>query len=114
MHVHTVYGSNISTLLIPLTTNDDYSHHRNSATHYQLLQSVLKIGSALAERGGGWVGVTLWVTVHSSCQCQVGHSISGIVGSFQSRGAFSGRRARSIKCWVMTGCGQGHKLAKNI
>ena len=42
----------------PLTTNDDYSRHRNSAACYQLAQSVLKIGSALAERvgrGGGWV-----------------------------------------------------------
>ena len=36
----------------PLTTNDDYSCHRNSATCYQLAQSVLKIGSALAERVG--------------------------------------------------------------
>ena len=50
----------------PLTTNDDYSRHRNSAACYQLGQSILKIGSALAERvgqgrevgetgGGGWV-----------------------------------------------------------
>ena len=36
----------------PLTTNDDYSCHRNSAACYQLVQSVLKIGSALAERVG--------------------------------------------------------------
>ena len=36
----------------PLTTNDDYSHHRNLAACYQLAQSVLKIGSALAERVG--------------------------------------------------------------
>ena len=52
-------------LINPLTTNDDYSCHRNSAACYQLAQSVLKIGSALAERvgqgevggteGGGWV-----------------------------------------------------------
>ena len=54
------YGSNISTLLIPLTTNDDYNCHRNFAPHYQLLQSILKIGSVLAERVGqgevcGWV-----------------------------------------------------------
>ena len=38
--------------------NDDYSRHRNSAACYQLAQSVLKIGSALAERVGqeevGW------------------------------------------------------------
>ena len=41
----------------PLTTNDDYSRHRNSATCYQLAQSVLKIGSELAERvGQGKVG----------------------------------------------------------
>ena len=38
--------------LNPLTTNDDYSRHRNSAACYQLAQSVLKIGSALAERVG--------------------------------------------------------------
>ena len=41
----------------PLTMNDDYSRHRNSAAYYQLAQSVLKIGSALAERvGQGKVG----------------------------------------------------------
>ena len=41
----------------PLTTNDDYSSHQNSAACYQLAQSVLKIGSALAERvGQGEVG----------------------------------------------------------
>ena len=49
----------------PLTTNDDYSRHQNSAACYQLVQSLLKIGSALVERvgrgevdgmrGGGWV-----------------------------------------------------------
>ena len=41
----------------PLTTNDNYSHHRNLAACYNLAQSVLKIGSALAERmGEGEVG----------------------------------------------------------
>ena len=34
----------------PLTTNDNYSRHRNLATCYQLAQFVLKISSALAER----------------------------------------------------------------
>ena len=44
-------------MINPLTTNDDYSRHRNSAACYQLAQSVLKIGSALAERvGQGEVG----------------------------------------------------------
>ena len=32
--------------------NDDYRDHRNSAACYQLAQSVLKIGSVLAERVG--------------------------------------------------------------
>ena len=51
-----------------LTTNDDYSRHRNLAACYQLAQSVLKIGSALAEKvGQGEVGAPLWVTVHGSC-----------------------------------------------
>ena len=40
----------VDSRLNPLTTNDDYSRHQNSAACYQLAQSVLKIGSALAER----------------------------------------------------------------
>ena len=41
----------------PLTTNDDYSRHRDSVACYQLVQFVLKIGSAVAERvGQGEVG----------------------------------------------------------
>ena len=46
-------------LVNPLTTNEDYtcSRHQNPAACYQLAQSVLKIGSALAERvGQGEVG----------------------------------------------------------
>ena len=35
-----------------LPTNDDYSCHWNSAACYQLAQSILKIGSVLAERVG--------------------------------------------------------------
>ena len=47
----------MSPTLNPLTTNGDYSRHRNSDACYQLVQSVLKIGSALAERvGQGEVG----------------------------------------------------------
>ena len=43
--------------VLTLTTNDNYSRHRNSAACYQLAQSVLKIGSPLAERvGQGEVG----------------------------------------------------------
>ena len=45
-------------VVLSLTTNDDYSRHQNlAASLYQLAQSVLKIGSALAERvGQGEVG----------------------------------------------------------
>ena len=38
-------------------------------------------------------------------------SISGFLGSFQSGGAFSGRRGLTD---VMSGCGQGHEPAKNF
>ena len=37
-----------------------------------------------------------------------------ISGSFQSGGAFSGRRALTIERLVMSGCGQGHEPAKNL
>ena len=77
--MHVIHFMEVTFLhCLSLTTNDDYSCHRDS--------------------GGVWVGVTICMTVHGSCQCQVGHSISGIVGGFQSRGAFSGRRALSIEC----------------
>ena len=50
----------------PLTTSDEYSRHRNSAACYQLAQSVLKIGSALAERvGQGEVGGATAVADHA-------------------------------------------------
>ena len=40
-----------------LGAQQQYSHHRNSAACYQLAQSILKMGSALAERvGQGEVG----------------------------------------------------------
>ena len=44
-------------LLNPLTTDDAFWHRQILAACYQLVQSVLKIGSALAERvGQGEVG----------------------------------------------------------
>ena len=50
----------------PLTTDDEYSRHQNSAACYQLAQSVLKIGSALAERvGQGEVGGATAVADHA-------------------------------------------------
>ena len=52
MTTYPVQGVGPCTSLNPLTTNDDYRRHQNSAACYQLAQSVLKIGSALAERVG--------------------------------------------------------------
>ena len=127
----------------PLTTNDDYSRHQNSAACYQLVQSVLKIGSALAERvgqgevgrstalaGNAWQLLQLaieraWSMLDGPFFCflvqtSVVHlspcrdSISGFLGSFQSGGAFSGRRALTIVCSVISGCGQGHEPVKNF
>ena len=44
-------------LINPLTTNDTLWHHLTMAACYQLAQSILNIGSALAERvGQGEVG----------------------------------------------------------
>ena len=36
------------------------------------------------------------------------------LGSFQSGGAFSSRRALTIEHFVMSGCGQGHEPARNF
>ena len=47
-------------------------------------------------------------TVLSPCR----DSISGFLGSFQSREAFLGRKALTIELSVMSGCGQGHEPAK--
>ena len=57
--------------LNPLTTDDAIWRHQILAACYQLAQSVLKIGSALAERvGQGEVGAPLWLTVHGGgCSC---------------------------------------------
>ena len=57
IELRTLLGIQSLQLLNPLTTNDDYSCHQNSATCYQLVQSVLKIGYSRkgGTRGGGWV-----------------------------------------------------------
>ena len=57
LHAKPVVLRVLQTFNNPLTTKDDYRRHQNSATCCQLTQSVLKIGSALAERvGQGEVG----------------------------------------------------------
>ena len=37
----------------PLTTDDAFCHHLTFVACYQMARSILMIGSALAERGGG-------------------------------------------------------------
>ena len=118
--------------------------HQNSAACYQLAQSVLKIGSAVAERVGrgemsgchpegdsSWQLLQLdvekpWSMPGGPLFCflaQMGleallllcrGSISEIFGSFQSGGALSGRRALTIERSLMSGCGQGHELIKDM
>ena len=77
--------------------------------------------------------VTWRVTVHAGCRQKGGPlfcflaqmslevlilpcrgSISNIVGSFQSRGVLFGQSALSIECSLMSGCGQGHELVKDM
>ena len=41
-------------------------------------------------------------------------TISGLLDNFQFGGEFSGRRALTIECSVMSGCGQGNKPVKNF
>ena len=60
-----------------------------------------------------------WPTLLLSCMQKTvlsprKDSISGFVGSFQSGGVFCGRRALTIKCLVMSRCGQGDKPAKEV
>ena len=54
-YVDIIIPTSIATHSFPinhLTTDDDYNHHRNLAACYQSVQSILKIGSGLAERMG--------------------------------------------------------------
>ena len=77
-------GNDITKGINPLTTDDAFWCHQILAACYQLAQSILKIGSVLAERvGQGEVGgcTTLadsawWqlqLPVKSLGQCRVGH-----------------------------------------
>ena len=60
----------------PLPTNDAFWRRQILAACYQSVQSILKIGSALAERvcgtgGGGWVHCSAWqpmVAVAVACR----------------------------------------------
>ena len=114
----------------PLIMNDDYSHHRNLATCYQLAQSVLTIGSVPAERVGqgevsrcttlgdnamrllqlviekAWSalnGPFFRFLVQTSVETVLSPCRDYISGFFQSEGAFSGRRALTTERSVMSG-----------
>jgi len=53
----------------PLTTDDECSRHATLAGCYQLAQSVLKIGFALAKKvgWGRWVGFSAGYRAHGNC-----------------------------------------------
>ena len=92
--------------------------------------SILKIGSTLVEGGGGWLSPSRWqciAAVVAGCRkafaspewshlspfpAHFRGSVSGIVGIFQSAGAFPGWRALTIECSLVSGYGQGRELVK--
>ena len=65
------------TFFNPLTTDDTFWRRQILATCYQLAQSVVKIGSALAEKVGlgGWVGPPLCLTVHGGVAAACGKAL---------------------------------------
>ena len=122
----------------PLTMNDDYSRHQNSATCYQLAQFVLKIGSALAERvGRGKVGGchlesdrawwSLQLTVETPWSMPGGPFFHFLVQTDLKNTSFTLYGLcfwpfRQLSVWrsppsehsLMSGCGQGHELLKDL
>ena len=103
------YQYNRSSILSnPLATYDNYSCHQNLAARYQLVQSALKIGSALAERvGQGEVGgchpLGAWWLLQLAAKNPGGHFSAGV---------FSGWRALNIEHLAMNGCGQKNIVAQ--
>ena len=66
--VKTERGDNIA--LNPLTTDDKCIHHPTLATCYQLAQSVLKVGFALAKKVWDrrrWAGLGIKYYAHGGC-----------------------------------------------
>ena len=122
-----------SSVVKGLTTNDNYSRHRNSVASYQLAQSVLKIGSVLADRvGQGEVGgcTALGDSAWRLLQLAMdGPFFCFLVQTSVENGPFAlqelhfwlfrqlsvwrtGQRALTIEHLVVSGCGQGHEPAK--
>jgi len=121
----------------PLTTDDAIWRCLILAACYQLAQSVLKIGFALAKKsrigGGRWVlargavhmaaalagcrkalvGTGWAISHHKQAQepllSPCSGTISGLVGSIQSGGACAGRKALTIESLLMSGCGWGYE-----
>ena len=52
----------------------------------------------------------VYKTICSPCR----DSVSGLLGSFQSGGAFSGRKVLTNECSVMSGCGHSYEPTKNF
>ena len=98
-----------------LSTNYNYSRHQTSATSYQLAQSILKIGSALAERGGGRVHHSGWqctvVVAAQDCRKRSGWSSLGLI-NFRSLVGVAichrpARRAHQIGVRISAACRSG-------
>ena len=102
-------------LFNPLTTNYNYSRPQTSATSYQLAQSILRIGSALAERGGGWVHHSGWqcmvVVAAQDCRKRSGWSSFGRTNFRSLVGVViwhrPARRAHQIGVRISAACGSG-------
>ena len=62
-------------LFNPLTSDDAFWRRQILATCYQLAQSFVKIGSALAERVGLGVGPPLCLTVHGGVAAACGKAL---------------------------------------
>ena len=64
----------------PLTTNDAIWHCLTLAACYQLAQSVLKIGFALAKKAGWgrWAGFSVGCHAHGSCLAGCSKALVGI------------------------------------
>ena len=114
-------------LLNPLTTDDTFWRRQFLAACYQLAQSVLKIGSALAERvGQGEVVNAGWAICLLSCTNGCRKRSLHLVGT-PFLAAFNPAE-RSLVGWgggggggdpdsltiLMSGCGQGHEPTEKL
>ena len=138
-HLCSIAPCPIVTYFNPLPTNDAFRRRQILAACYQLAQSVLKIGSALAARvGQGEVGGSTALADSAWWQLQLPvekpWSMTG--GPFVcflaemgiekrlhfwqfrqrlvQRSVLFGRRVLTIECSLMSGCVQGRELTENV